>query len=145
MSKRLIILTALVASMALIAPTAATAKAAKYKGKTKEGTSISFVVEDGWVDQLDAMLPTSCVSTSGGTPGVKFTQWRIPYKFRLDRTAKVSYGDPTKHYTIKTHRASGGRIKGNLEINYSLLGSTSGGGYAIWTCLATAKFSLTQK
>ena len=142
MTKRITILVALVA---LIVPAAAAAGTSKYKGKTKEGTRISFVVEHGWVDQLDAMLPTSCVSSSGGTPGVQFTQWRIPFKYRLGRTAKVKYGDPTKNYKIETRERRNGRVSGEMSINYSLLGSNGSGGYAIWTCLATAKFSLPRR
>jgi hypothetical protein len=128
---------------AAIAPAAASAhaKPIKYKGKTKEGTAISFVVDRGWVDQLDALLPTTCVSAQGGTPKVDITWWRVPYKFGLGGTAKLDYGDPTKHYKIVSHR-HGKRVTGKLSVNYSLLGSDDFGSYMIWECLATANFDL---
>ena len=138
--KRLLIIATLAAA---IAPAVATAhaKPLNYKGKTKEGTKISFVLDRGWVDQLDALLPTTCVSAQGSTPKVDLTWWHVPYKFKVGGTAKLDYGDPTKHYTITSHRR-GKRVIGKLEENYSLLGSDGFGSYMIWTCLATANFNL---
>jgi hypothetical protein len=128
---------------ALVVPTAAAAKPQpmSYKGKTKEGTKISFVLDRGWVDQLDTLLPTTCISVQGGTPQVNFTPWGVPYKFRLGYTAKLKYGDPTKYYTITTHRRAT-RIIGKLSMNYSVLGTDGFGDYVIWHCLATANFDL---
>ena len=133
-----------VAGTAAILPATAVASfhVAHYKGKTKEGTKISFVVDRIWVDQFSTLLPTTCVSAQGGTPNVDFTEWQIPYKYRLGVAAKVDYGDPTKHYHITTHRGKGGRVTGKLQINYSLLGSDTFGDYMLWECLATANFNL---
>jgi hypothetical protein len=112
-----------------------------FKGKTKEGTKISFVLDRGWVDQLDALLPTTCISVQGGTPRVDLTWWRVPYKFHIGGSSKLDYGDPTKHYTVTAYRR-GKRVLGKLEENYSLLGSDGFGSYKIWHCLATANFDL---
>jgi hypothetical protein len=133
----------LAAAAAALLPAAAGAapKVLHYKGKTKEGTKISFIVKSGWVDRLDALLPTTCVSAQGGTPKVDLTWWLIPYKFRLGATAKLDYGDPTYHYHISTHRA-GKQVTGKLSVNYSLLGSDSWGDYVLYECLGTANFSL---
>jgi hypothetical protein len=133
----------LAAAAAALLPAAAGAapKVLHYKGKTKEGTRISFIVKNGWVDQLDALLPTTCVSAQGGTPKVLFTWWAIPYKFRLGAAAKVDYGDPTSHYHITTHRA-GKRVTGKLSVNYSQLSTDGWGDYVLYECLGTAKFSL---
>lgn len=140
MFKRTITLTAVAAAL-LPAGAAAAAKPLHFKGKTKEGTKISFILKNGWVDQLDAMLPTTCVTASGATPKVTFTWWVIPYKFRLGATAKLDYGDPTTHYHITTHR-SGKRITGKLSANYSQLDTDGWGDYIIYECLGTANFSL---
>jgi hypothetical protein len=135
---------ATVAAARIPASAGAAPRVLHFKGKTKEGTKISFVLKNGWVDQLDARLPTTCVSAQGGTPKVDLTWWQIPYKFRIGAKAKIDYGDPTQHYHISTHR-SGNRVSGHLSDNYSLLGSDSFGDYILYECLATANFSLTGR
>lgn len=140
------ILVAIAGTAAIVpASAAATSRIAHYKGKTKEGTKISFVVNRGWIDRFSTLLPTTCVSAQGGTPKVDLTEWQIPYKYRLGMTAKLEYGDPTKHYHITTHRGPGGRVTGKLQINYSLLGSDAFGNYMLWECVATANFNLRPK
>jgi hypothetical protein len=141
MFKRLIIIAT--ATTALAPAAAATAKLplVSYKGKTKEGTKISFILNQGWVDQLDTLLPTTCITVQGATPKVDLTWWRIPYKFKVGYTAKLKYGDPTKYYSITTRRL-GNRIVGRLSMNYSLLGADAFSNYVIWHCLATANFDL---
>ncbi len=73
-----------VAGTAAILPASATASShvAHYKGKTKEGTKISFVLNRGWIDDFSTLLPTTCLSAQGATPKVDFTEWQIPYKYR---------------------------------------------------------------
>ena len=141
MFKRLILIA--IVTSALAPPTTAAAKSqpVSYRGMTKEGTKISFVLNQGWVDQLKTVLPTTCISVQGGTPKVDLTLWRIPFKFKLGYTSNLKYGDPTTYYTITTHRRSS-RIIGKLSMNYSLLGSDTFGNYMIWHCLATANFAL---
>ena len=141
MFKRILVAVAGTAAI-LPATAAASSHLAHYKGKTKEGTKISFVLDRGWVDQFSTRLPTTCVSAQGGTPGVDFTDWDIPYKYRLGLAAKVDYGDPTKRYHITTHRGKGSRVTGKLQVNYSLLGTDGFGGWVLWECLATGNFNL---
>jgi hypothetical protein len=130
----------LVAALAL-APAAASASArpVKYAGKTKEGSKITFTLEHGWLDGLSTMVPTTCVSAQGGTPKVTLWPWSAPYKYRLGRTAKVTTGDPTRHYKISSHR-HGKTITGKLSLNFSLLTDDGWGGYRILTCYGTASF-----
>ena len=62
------ILIAVAATAAILPATAAASShVAHYKGKTKEGTKISFVVNRGWIDRFSTLLPTTCVSAQGGT------------------------------------------------------------------------------
>jgi hypothetical protein len=140
MLKRTLV-TATLALLLVPAAAGARAKPVAYKGKTHEGTKISFVIDRGWVDRLYTLLPTTCISAQGGTPQVSFTIWDPPYKFKLGSTQKLEYGDPTKHYTITTHR-HGRHVRGKLSMNYSMLGSDNFGGYKIWHCLATGGFDL---
>ena len=140
MFKRSLTLAAVAAAL-LPASAGAAPKVLHYKGKTREGTKISFIVKNGWLDQLDTLLPTTCISAQGGTPKVSFTWWAIPYKFRLGATAKVDYGDPTSHYHITSHR-SGKRVRGKLSVNYSQLGTDGWGDYILYECLGTANFTL---
>jgi hypothetical protein len=134
-------------AVALLIPAAALAKTKTlhYKGKTKEGTKISFIVKKGWVDQFSTGLPFTCISAQGGTPLVGIEQWTIPYKYKLGYKAKVDYGDPTEHYHIETHRKKGNRVVGKLSINWSRLDYSWGSGYFIRHCLATGSFSLKPK
>jgi hypothetical protein len=132
---------ATVAAALTPASAAAAPSVLHYKGRTKEGTKISFIVKNGWVDQLDAVLPTTCISAQGASPRVSMTWWSIPYKYRLGAAAKVDYGDPTTHYHITTHR-SGKRVLGKLSLNYSQLGTDGWGDYVLYECLGTASFSL---
>ena len=134
---------ALAAAAAALLPASAGAapKVLHYKGKTREGTKISFTVKNGWLDGLDTLLPTTCITAQGATPKVTFTWWAIPYKFRLGAAAKVDYGDPTTHYHITSHR-SGKRVSGKLSVNFSQLGTDGWGDYILYECLGTANFSL---
>ncbi len=122
MRKRILVIAALALAAGPVAQSQAGTRQAHYKGTTKEGTKISFVVDHGWVDQLETLLPTTCLSVHGGTPQVDLIQWWIPYKFRVGSTSKVAYGDPTRHYSF-TARRRGSRLVGKLSMNYSLLGS----------------------
>ena len=115
-----------------------------YQGKTKEGTKISFVLKNGWVDQLITSLPSTCVSAQGGTPHVGIYSWTIPYKFRLGYTSKVDYGYPKTHYHIATHHR-GTRISGKLSMNWSELSDDGFGDYIILECLGTASFDLAPR
>ena len=141
MFKRVILIATITSVLAPAAATTAKSPLVSYRGKTKGGTKISFVLNHGWVDQLDTLLPTTCISVQGGTPKVDLTLWRIPFKFKLGYSSNLKYGDPTTYYTITTRRL-GARIVGKLSMNYSLLGSDAFGNYMIWHCLATAKFDL---
>jgi hypothetical protein len=133
---------ALVAALALAGPAAA--KAPKYKGKTKEGTKVSFVLSGKggkWLDQFKSSVPTTCVSAQGGNPKVFIHSWAPPYKYRLGYSAKVKYTDPyTTTYKISTKR-SGKKVKGKLSLNYSMLASNTFEGYHILTCYGTASFT----
>src|SRR5512142_304524 len=144
MLKRFIIIATTAAALGSSPSAVAQPQPIPSKGTTKEGTKISFVLDRGWVDQFYTLLPTTCLSVQGGTPHVDFTEWRVPLKYRLGYTAKFDYGDPTKHYTITTHRR-GSRIIGKLSMNFSLLGSDDFGNYMIWHCLATANFDLNPR
>jgi hypothetical protein len=120
-------------------PGAASARPAPllhYQGKTKEGAKISFVLKNGWVDQLITSLPSTCVSAQGGTPHVR--------KFRLGYTSKVDYGYPKTHYHVTTHHR-GTRISGTLSMNWSELSDDGFGGYIILECLGTAWFNLVPR
>jgi hypothetical protein len=135
---------ALIATLALAGPAAA-AKAPKYKGKTKEGTKVSFVLsgkKHQWVDQFRSSVPTTCVSAQGGNPRVFIHSWSPPYKYLLGYAAKVKYTDPyTTTYKISTKRVSKKKIKGKLSLNYSMLANNTFGGYHILTCYGTASFT----
>jgi hypothetical protein len=141
MLKRILIAAAVTA---LLVPGAAAAKSRTlhYKGKTKEGTKISFILAKGWLDRFKTSLVTTCVSAQGGTPHIEFTDWSIPFKYKLGYSAKVKYGDPTRHYKIVTHRRAGKRIVGKLSVNFSRLRMDSWNGYYLDHCLGTANFSL---
>lgn len=145
MRKPILVLAVAAAALAPAAGAAAKPRSLHYAGKTKEGTKISFSVDHGWIRLFRTSLPTTCVSAQGGTPKVTFTDWSIPYDYRLGTTGKVDYGDPKRHYHITTRRGRGNRVSGKLQVNYSQLAydwSVSGDGYYIQTCLATANFSL---
>src|SRR2546423_15143484 len=92
---------AIVAALAVAGPAAA--KSPSYKGKTKEGTKVSFVLSGKWVDQFRSSVPTTCVSAQGGNPFVTIHTWAPPYKYLLGRRAKVRPTDPyTTPYPTST-------------------------------------------
>jgi len=145
--RKFIVAAACALALTLAAAGAASARSAPlshYQGKTKEGTKISFVLRNGWVDKLVTSLPSTCISAQGGTPHVGIYSWAIPYKFRLGYTAKVDYGDPKTHYHITTHH-HGKRISGKLSMNWSELSDDGFGDYIILECLGTASFDLAPR
>jgi hypothetical protein len=130
---------AIVAALAVAGPAAA--KSPGYKGKTKEGTKVSFVLSGKWVDQFRASVTTTCVSAQGGNPFVTIHSWAPPYKYLLGRSAQVKYTDPyTTTYKISTRKA-GKKIKGKLALSYSMLANNTFGGYRILTCYGTGSFT----
>jgi len=130
---------AIVAALAVAGPAAA--KSPSYKGKTKEGTKVSFVLSGKWVDQFRSSVPTTCVSAQGGNPLVTIKSWAPPYKYLLGRRAQFKYTDPyTTTYTISTNK-SGKNITGKLALSYSMLASNTFAGYHILTCYGTASFT----
>jgi hypothetical protein len=130
---------AIVAALAVAGPAAA--KSPSYKGKTKEGTKVSFVLSGKWVDQFRSSVPTTCVSAQGGNPFVTIKTWAPPYKYLLGRRAQVKHTDPyTTTYTISTKK-SGKNITGKLALSYSMLASNVFAGYHILTCYGTASFT----
>jgi hypothetical protein len=139
--RRALAAASLVVAALALAPAAApaSARSVPYAGKTKEGSKITFTLAHGWLDGLSTMVPTTCVSAQGGTPKATLWPWSPPYKYRLGRTAKVTTGDPTRHYKITSHR-HGRRITGKLSLNFSLLADDGWGGYKILTCYGTASF-----
>lgn len=135
----------LIAVTALLAASADAASAQshvlKFRGKTREGTKVSFALNGPWIDKFTTLLPATCISAQGGVPRVDFADWTIPYKYRVGYKAQVKYGDPTRYYTITTRRR-GNRITGKLQESYSLLDTDGWGGWMIRHCLATGNFSL---
>jgi hypothetical protein len=131
---------AIVAALAVAGPAAA--KPTQYKGKTKEGTKVSFALSGKWVDQFRSSVPTTCVSAQGGNPIVTIHSWAPPYKYLLGRRAQVKYTDPyTTTYKISTKKAGKRKIKGKLALSYSMLANNTFGGYRILTCYGTASFT----
>ena len=134
-------ITALALGALLLGAVPASAKPVAYKGKTKEGTKISFVLSKGWVDQIKARVPTSCVSAQGGNPRVTIDLWQPPYKWRLGRKARVTVEQPwpTRHYTFSS-RKRGKKIVGKLALSYSQTMPHSWGGFKLETCFGTATY-----
>src|SRR3954454_1593796 len=131
---------AIVAALAVAGPAAA--KSPKYRGKTKEGTKVTFALSGKWVDQFKSSVPTTCVSAQGGNPLVTIHTWAPPYKYLLGRRAQVKYTDPyTTTYTISTKKAGKRKITGKLAASYSMLASNTFEGYHILTCYGTASFT----
>jgi hypothetical protein len=138
------ILLVAVAVLAVTASAAQAAKPVKYSGKTKEGTKISFVLKNGWADQIKTSVPSSCVSAQGGTPRVRIDSWQPPYKFRMPaKEAKVTVKEPwpTRTYGFSA-RKSGRGVKGKLTLSYSMTDYTWATSWRLLTCYGTASFSL---
>lgn len=140
-------LVSVLATLILPAVAAAHPAAVHYKGKTKEGFTISLVVSRGAISQIDTILPSTCLSGQGGTPRVGQDIWEAPYKHRfpLGRDAKVTvHSWPTTHYHVKAHKR-GKRIVGKLSANWSMLSTDGWGDYVIQECLATSSFNLAPR
>jgi hypothetical protein len=136
--------TALALAAALLtAGPAAAAKPAKYKGKTKEGTKVSFVLKAGHLDGFKSSVPTSCVSAQGGPPTATITPWAPPYKYRLGKTYKFEVKNPypTTTYTISSRKSGKKKITGKLKLSFSRLAMNTWGDYRILTCYGTASFT----
>ena len=132
---------ALSAALAAGAGPAAAAKPIAYKGKTKEGTKISFVLAKGWVDRIRARVPTTCVSAQEGGPRVTIDLWEPPYKWRLGAKARVVVEEPwpTRHYTFSSKK-KGRKIVGKLVLSYSRTVPAVVSSWKIETCFGSASF-----
>lgn len=106
---------------------ASPASAAKYTGKTDQGTKITFALSSTKkISKLSSFVAVSCFSPQTSTPrgGVDF--YKHPGSFKLGKEAKaseqqpsaVTYGKPTKYYTTKTTK-QGSKITGKLSYNFS--------------------------
>lgn len=102
------------------------ASAAKYVGKTDQGTKITFNLKGKKVSKLDSIVAVACMSPQSSTPKGGADWYKHPGSFTLGKTAKaserqpsaVAYGNPTKNYTTKT-QAKGKKITGKLNYNFS--------------------------
>lgn len=135
-----------VAALCLLAAPAAQAKPVAYTGKTTEGSKISFVLSGGKISRIKTLIPTSCASAQGGDPKAGLDVFQPPGGFTLGRSAKrkaekqqtaMTYYDVTKNYTVTT-RLAGGRISGELAVNWSWVDVSVP---KIYTCLGNARFS----
>jgi hypothetical protein len=136
-----------IAVLALTASAAQAAKPLKYSGKTKEGTKISFILKNGWADQISSSVPTTCVSAQGGTPRVTISTWQPPFKFRMPaKQVKVTVKEPspTRTYGFSA-RKSGRHVKGSLTLSYSMVDYTWATSWRLLTCYGTASFDLKQR
>lgn len=118
------ILSSAAAVAILVAPAAA--EAAKYAGKTDQGTKITFSLKGKKISKLDSIVAVACMSPQSSTPKGGADWYKHPGSFNLGKTAKaserqpsaVAYGNPTKNYTTKT-RLQGKKITGKLNYNFS--------------------------
>jgi len=106
------------------------ADAAKYKGKTKGGSTITLKAKGNKVSKIRTAVPIVCVETTGtGQTRAGTELFQPPGSFKLGKKAKRKALQPaainsgnkaTKNYTVSVRR-SGGKIKGKLKVNLSFL------------------------
>jgi hypothetical protein len=108
---------------------AARAKAATYRGKTRDGDPISFRVAGSHISHLSAYVPTLCLATEG-LPMSGTDPFDPPGSFRIGGTQKVTAtrpnaiwntSDVTKNFFVTSKRDRSGRIAGKLHVDYSFL------------------------
>jgi hypothetical protein len=120
------------AALALALPASASAAPVTYKGKTKGGSSISFKLKGKKVTEINTVVPTLCVETTGhyrSRAGAELFQ--PPGSFKLGKTgtekalqpAAMNAGaESTKTYTVKLgKKGKGGKVKGELKLSFSFI------------------------
>ncbi|MFL5862739.1 MAG: hypothetical protein ACJ780_18500 [Solirubrobacteraceae bacterium] len=130
MSSRIRTLVTILACAASALPAAAQANAAvAYKGKTRNGSPISFTVSGSRITKLTAYVPTLCLATEG-TPLSGTDPFDPSGSFRVGHTDKSTVkranaiwntSDVTKNFFVSAKRDRGNRISGKLHVDYSFL------------------------
>jgi hypothetical protein len=157
--KKAFVIPAVLAALAVAAAPAA-AKSVAYKGKTKAGDTITFTRDGPKIKNIQSMVPTICVTSSGGTGGSSAggDLYKPPGAYALGQTVKRKalqrtpfYPDEvTKSYTVATKGAGNGKVTGKLDENfsYSILGIDpfSGNSYIrIFLCRGVTTFTAMAK
>ena len=124
--KRTLIALTLTGALAVGVGPAAAVKPGFYSGKTDQGNEISFKVSGGKISRLNGLVPTSCVSPTGGTlAGGEI--FKPPGSFAIGRTRQVQalqdpamhYSDVTKHYRVTLKKGKRGSVSAKLHVNFS--------------------------
>ena len=154
MNKTSSILIALLALAVAAAP--AGAKTVAYKGKTKSGHSITFKRDGAKIKNVQSMVPTVCLTTSGGTDSTRTGGdiYKPPGAYELGKTTKRKGfqrtpfypAKVTKNYTLTAKPGRNGKVTGKLDENFSfsLLGLDpwSGNSYIrIFICQGVTTFT----
>jgi hypothetical protein len=158
MKKTLVIPAALAALAVAAAP--AGAKSVAYKGKTKAGNTITFTRDGSKIKNVQSMVPTICMSSTGGTGGSSAggDPYKPPGAYVLGQTVKRKAlqrtpfypSEVTKNYTLTTKPGRNGKVTGKLDENfsYSILGIDpfSGNSYIrIFLCRGVTTFTAAPK
>jgi hypothetical protein len=158
MKKTTLILISLLSLAITAAPAAG--KTVAYKGKTKSGHSITFKREGGKIKNVQSMVPTVCLTTSGGSDSTRTGGdiYQPPGAYALGKTTKRKAfqrtpfypAKVTKNYTLTAKTGSKGKITGKLDENFSfsLLGLDpwSGNSYIrIFICQGVTNFTAKPK
>ena len=124
--KRTLIALTLTGALAVGVGPAAAVTPGFYSGKTDGGHEISFKVSGGKISRLNGLVPTSCVSPTGGTlAGGEI--FKPPGSFAIGRTRQVQalqeaamhYYDVTKHYRVTLKKGKRGKVSAKLHVNFS--------------------------
>jgi hypothetical protein len=124
--KRTLIALTLTGALAVGVGPAAAVKPGSYSGKTDQGYEISFKVSGGKISRLNGLVPTSCVSPTGGTlAGGEI--FKPPGSFAIGTTRQVQalqesamhYYDVTKHYRVTLKKGKRGKVSAKLHVNFS--------------------------
>ncbi|HYH59600.1 MAG TPA: hypothetical protein VD790_10325 [Thermoleophilaceae bacterium] len=142
---------AVTAAFAAAAFPAAAIEPGNYGGKTKNGFEMSFKVKGKKFSKLNGMVPTSCISPTGGTR-VGGEIFRPPGKFKIGKTRKVSvkqepamhYSEVTKNYKVTLTKVKKGGVKAKLHVNFAFATVDFGGYYGptlkTWVCSGDDSF-----
>lgn len=103
--------------------------AVRYRGRTRHGDPITFVLTGSRVSRVHGWAPTLCLAIEG-MPLSGTDAFDPPGAFPLGRQGEVKAlrhnsmwvtSDVTKHFTLTAKRGRGGRITGRLHSDFSFL------------------------
>lgn len=150
--RRLSVLVAVAAVLAVVAPSAHAASGVKYAGKGSGGHEVKFRLVKNKMWDFATGIPMQCLPIQGGGAPISGAEpWVFEwvrlglkdYKIQESRKPAFHFNEVTQNHTVNTsRRRRDGSITGSIRLQYSfMIPKFPIGTFSIYSCLGHMKWT----